>query len=104
MEDGYVTAVAPGEATVTATTSAAPNLTATCTVTVSDPAPLTLSGLLYDKDCKTQWGDCSTADPAQWTAFAEGQGSYYAGAMLDDMIYVHDGERLARFDPDTYEV
>ena len=104
VEDGYVTAVAPGEATITATTSAAPNLTATCTVTVSDLAPLTLSGLLYDKDSKTQWVDFSTADPAQWTAFAEGQGSYYAGAMLDDMIYVHDGERLARFDPDTYEV
>ena len=104
VEDGYVTAVAPGEAVVTVTTSAAPNLTAQCTVTVSDLAPVTLSGLVYDESSATHWADFSTAAPAQWTAFAEGEGSYFGGAILDGMVYVHDGERLGRFDPDTYEM
>ena len=104
VEDGFVTAVAPGTATITATTNAQPNLTAACTVTVSDLTPVALSGLIYDADSHAHWADFSTAAPAQWTAFADSEGSYYAGALLDDMLYVHDGGRLLRFDPDTYEI
>ncbi len=104
VEDGYVTAVAPGEAVVTVTTTAAPHLTAQCAVTVTDLTPVNLSGLVYDESSATHWADFSTADPAQWTTFAEGEGSYFGGAILDGMVYVHDGARLGRFDPDTYEM
>lgn len=103
VDDGYVAAVAPGTVTITATTSAAPNLQASCVVTVSDLKPLPLSGMVYDANSKTHWVDFSTSAPQDWTAFADGDGSYYAGSMLDGMVYVHSGDRIARFDPDTFE-
>ena len=103
VDDGYVAAVAPGTVTITATTSAAPNLQASCVVTVSDLTPLPLNGMVYDANSKTHWADFSTSAPQDWTAFADGDGSYYAGSMLDGMVYVHSGDRIARFDPDAFE-
>ena len=104
VEDGYVTAVGTGVAIITATTNAEPHLSATCTVTVEELAPTKLSGLLYDKDGNTHWAEFSTDNLTNWTEFAEGQGSYYGGAMLDGFVYVHDGENVFRFDPDTFAV
>lgn len=79
-------------------------MSATCTVTVEELAPTKLSGLLYDKDGNTHWAEFSTDNLTNWTEFAEGQGSYYGGAMLDGFVYVHDGENVFRFDPDTFAV
>ena len=103
VENGLVRGVGVGEATITVTTNAKPNLTATCQVTVEQLPEIQLSGLVYDADGKTYWSDLTTNDPAAWTKVAEGS-SYIAGALMDDMIYLHDGSTMYGVDADAFAV
>lgn len=104
VEDGRVEARGVGQAVITATTHAAPNLTAACTVTVETLPPLTLSGLIYDKSGDAHWAEFTTNNPAGWQTVQDAAGSYYGGVMLDEKIYVHDAGNLYGVDPDTFEV
>ena len=88
---------------ITVTTHAAPNLTASCTVTVEKLSPVSLSGLVYDKSGSAHWAEFCTDDPSAWKTTSDAAGSYYGGAMLDDRIYAHDGTNLYEIDPDTFE-
>lgn len=49
VDGGRILAQGLGQAVITVTTHAAPNLTASCTVTVEKLSPVSLSGLVYDK-------------------------------------------------------
>ena len=60
VENGVVTAVAAGTATITVTTTDG-SFTATCAVTVSNPAPATTVVTITDSDFPA-WGDSFTKD------------------------------------------
>ncbi|MDY4219826.1 MAG: S8 family serine peptidase [Candidatus Faecousia sp.] len=104
VEEGVLFAVAEGQAVITATTNAEPKLSASCTVTVQKLPELQLSGLIYDKDGKTHWAEFSTDAPEAWQPVSDGQGSYYGGALLEELVYVHDGSNVYGIDPDTFGV
>ena len=103
VEDGFVMAVGVGETEITATTNASPRLSISCRVTVSELEPITLSAMLYDVNGYTSWMEFETNEPANWRTFAAGEVDLYAGALLEGMVYGHNGENLYRFDPDTFE-
>lgn len=91
VDEGRILAQGLGQAVITVTTHAAPNLTASCTVTVEKLSPVSLSGLVYDKSGSAHWAEFCTDDPAAWKTASDAAGSYYGGAILDDRIYAHDG-------------
>ena len=107
VENGVVTAVAKGSATITATTVAAPNLTATCQILVQEPDPLpenvNLQGLIYGADSQTYWSTFGTADSENWQTVYGPSNYYYGGVLLDNAILVHDGSAVYAVDPDTFE-
>ena len=103
VDGGRILAQGLGQAVITVTTHAAPNLTASCTVTVEKLSPVSLSGLVYDKSGSAHWAEFCTDDPSAWKTTSDAAGSYYGGAMLDDRIYAHDGTNLYEIDPDTFE-
>ena len=100
--DGCVTGVGVGTATVTAATVAAPNLTAACEVTVEKLDTIHLKGLVYDKDGNPYWTEFTSDDPSAWTAVSEKTGSYMAGAIMEDTMYVHDGKEIFAVDADDF--
>lgn len=100
---GKVTLVGAGEATITATTVAQPNLTATCTVRSSKLDTVKLSALIYDVDENTYWADFTTDAPASWKAASGKTGSYIGGGLKGDMIYAHDGSNMYKIDADLFE-
>lgn len=104
VNDGVVTAVGLGKATITATTSAAPNLTATCEVTVHKLDKVDFSGLVYNADGEAYWSDVTSDAPEQWTAVHGAEGALISGAALDDLIFAHDGDHLYAVDADTFEI
>ena len=104
MNDGVVTAVGLGKATITATANAAPNLTATCEVTVRKLDKVDFSGLVYNADGEAYWSDVTSDAPEQWTAVHGAEGALISGAALDDLIFAHDGDHLYAIDADTFEI
>ena len=102
VSEGRVTGVGVGTATVTATTVAEPHLTATCTVTVEQLETIALKGLVRDAEGKSYWAEFTTDDPAAWTAVSAQTGSYIAGALMEETIYVHDGKELFGVDADDF--
>ena len=103
-ENGVLTAVGEGETFVTATTAAAPDEIAACSVTVSEFKHMELKGLLYDAEGKSRWVTFNTADPAAWTTDAECGREFLAGGFLEDTLYVHDGNLMYSVDANTFEV
>lgn len=103
VQNGLVTGVGVGEATITVTTNAKPHLTATCQVTVEQLTEIQLSGLVYDADGNTSWAEFTTNDPTAWTKIGDGA-AYLSGALMDDMIYLHDGSNIYGVDADTFAV
>ncbi|MBQ6116938.1 MAG: S8 family serine peptidase [Oscillospiraceae bacterium] len=103
--NGLVTAVAPGAAEITATTNAAPNLSASATITVIevDVPVVELRGTVFDTDGKDYWSKFSSDAPAEWTAEGDGS-SAYAGALIGEKLYIVDSDNAFLWvDPDTYE-
>ena len=104
-ENGLVTAVAPGEVEITATTNAEPHLSASAKVTVIEvnaPA-VELRGTIFGADSKAYWSKFSSDAPADWEGVAPG-GYYYAGTLIGDKLYVIDSDNaLVRVDADVYE-
>lgn len=103
VADGVVSVVGTGTATITATTNAAPNLTATCTITSEKLANTALSALIYDAEGNAYWSDFETDRLAQWKPVSEKASSYYGGGLLEETIYVHDGTRMYGVDADLFE-
>ena len=104
VNNGTINAIGKGEAVVTATTNAAPNLTISIDITVSGTPELDLFAMLYDVDGTQTWVTFNTSAPEAWEAVALNQGTESYGAVnLNDVIYVHDGYTLYAMNPDTFE-
>lgn len=103
VEQGKVTAVGAGTAVITATTNLYPNLTATCTVTVTDFESVNLSGLIYDPDSVTYWADFTSDHAQDWTVNCAAGNYCIAGGEVDGVIYTHDGSTIYATDAETFE-
>ena len=104
VDNGLITALSQGEATVTVTTNAEPHLTETIHVTVSGIPEADLYALLQDVDGNPLWVSFNTSAPENWVAVADNQGTESYGAVnMNDVIYVHDGSVLSAMNPDTFE-
>lgn len=62
VEDGTVSLVGPGTATITATTHAEPSLSASCEVFCDKLGDVRLSGLLRDADGGANWVEFGAGD------------------------------------------
>ncbi len=102
-EDGVVTGVGTGATTVTVTTVAAPNLTATVAVTVEEAPVAELRGIIWNPEGKGVTSVFSTDKTAEWEEIAE-VGSLTWGALVDDVIYGSTEDTMYAVDADTYEV
>ena len=103
-KNGTVTAVGLGEATITATANADGVTSAVCEITVSEIPSINLSALIYDTDSETYWSDYNANNTLGWTKITgTPANSYLAGTLVEDKIYVHDGNVLYAVDADTLE-
>ena len=102
VENGWVTGVGVGTATVTATTVAEPHLTASCVVTVEKLDTMDLKGLVYDQNGKAYWAEFTSDDPAAWKTVSDETASFIAGGLMDETIYVHNGKELYGVDADDF--
>lgn len=99
VNNGVVTAMGQGEATVTVTTHAEPHLSADIRISVSgvpDVEPVRhAAGYRRHRHNSTA--------PEAWTTAGCNQGSDSYGAVnLNDVIYVHDGSTLYAMNPDSF--
>ena len=101
---GRVKLVGVGEATITATTNAAPYLSTTCTVIVEERPAIDLTAMLQDADGNALWVDFNTTAPQDYEIVAESDTAFYSGDDLDGVIYVHDGTTMYGVDADTFSV
>ena len=101
--NGVVTTLTTGQTVITAATNAAPNLTASCTITVEKLADTGISALITGSDRKTHWAEFRTDSLPHWDTVADA-GRYYGGTLCGDMLVVHDGSAMFGVDPDTFQV
>ena len=101
VHDGAVTATGAGTATITATTRAKPNLSASCTITVDRVPDIRFSGLIYGADNIPVWAEFTSSNPGDYTIVGQGD-RYVAGGFLDETIYVHDNLTMYAVDADTF--
>ena len=101
---GVVTTVGVGTATITATTVAKPNFSATCEVTVENLPNTKVSALIYNGDGDAYWSEFETDNLAAWNPVSEKANAYIAGTFNDRMLYTHDGSHLYGVDADTFAV
>ncbi|OLA30341.1 MAG: hypothetical protein BHW33_04710 [Firmicutes bacterium CAG:137_57_8] len=104
VADGVVTTVGVGTATITATTVAKPNFSATCEVTVENLPNTKVSALIYNGDGDAYWSEFETDNLAAWNPVSEKANAYIAGTYNDRMLYTHDGSHLYGVDADTFAV
>jgi uncharacterized protein YjdB len=103
--NGNVIAVGAGQATVTATTVAAPYLFATCQITVENINDVSLNGMLYNAEEQIEWMSFNLLDAENWTSnFVESKMQFLAGGQHGDVLYVHDGTNMYGVNADTFEV
>lgn len=103
-QNGKVTMLSSGEAVITATTNAEPNLTADCVVRVKKLDPVSLSALVYDRDENPYWADFYADNPAAWKAASEKTTEFIGGTWKGGYIYAHDGSNLYKVDADLFQV
>lgn len=104
-QDGRIAGVKAGTAVVTATTNAAPHLTASCTVTVKHVDNIRFSGLFTESSSSSYWTEFNSENFEIATPVHQEPGSYTGGTLLDGLVYVRDGSNnLYSVDPDTFEV
>ena len=104
VADGVVTTVGVGTATITATTVAKPNFSATCEVTVENLPNTKVSALIYNGDGDAYWSEFETDNLAAWNPVSKKANAYIAGTYNDRMLYTHDGSHLYGVDADTFAV
>lgn len=104
VKNGVVTGVAPGVTTITATTAAEPHLTASCEVTVRASGSVTMQGLITAADGSASWAAFTTDAPEAWTVQGAAAAEYYAGALHNDKLYVHNAAgTVYAVDPSGFE-
>lgn len=103
VKDGKVTALTPGEVTITATTAAKPNLTATCTVTVNAIPEISLNAVVYGADSTPVFAEFTANNPAAYTAAGEAA-AFQAGTLYKDKLYMVDDGAMYRVDADTFDI
>ena len=103
VADGHIVAVAAGTTTVTATTVAAPNLTADVIVTVTEPPVTELRGIVWDESGRGMASVFSSDATNEWEGLAE-VGQLRWGAHVGEMVYGSTDDTMFGFDADTYEV
>ncbi len=104
VKDGVVRAVGKGEATITVTTNAPPNLSATVKISVSGIPTADLYAQLLDVDGVATWISFNADNPEGWkTEALDTAPNSYGAVNLNDVIYVHDGSTLYAMNPDTFE-
>ena len=101
---GNITANQVGSADITATTVSAPNLSATCQVTVTEPISVDLNALVYEKDGSASWVEFNTTDLSSYTAVSDANGEFLAGALLGNTIWVNDGGSLCAVNADFFDM
>ena len=102
-QNGKVTMVNSGEAVITATTNAKPNLTADCVVRVKKLDAVSLSALVYDRDENAYWADFHTDNPSAWKAASEKTTEFIGGALKGEYLYAHDGSNMFKVDADLFQ-
>lgn len=102
VDNGSITTLKVGTATITATSVADTTKSATCEVTVTEFDNVKLSGVIYGNDSKAYWSEFETDNTEAWTAVA-GASSYVGGTLHNGKLYVHDGSAIYGVDPDTFE-
>ena len=100
VEDGVVTALAEGSATIQAVTKAEPHLEAACTVTVAE-AEVRFSALVRN-ETGSQWTEFSTDNLSAASSFGSGR-TIMGGTAVGDTLYYHDGTCIYSMDADTLE-
>lgn len=104
VADGVVTTVGVGTATITATTVAKPNFSATCEVTVERLPNTKVSALIYNEDGDACWSEFETDNLSAWKPVSGKTNAYIGGTFNDRMLYAHDGSHLYGVDADTFAV
>ncbi len=105
VKNGTVYAQSAGAAQITVTTNAAPKLSRTIDVTVSELPEIDLYGFLQDEEGAAIWMKFNTSAPENWETAKLADGTAAYGAVnLGDVIYVHDGSVVYAMNPDTFEL
>lgn len=104
VEDGTVSLVGPGTATITATTHAEPSLSASCEVFCDKLGDVRLSGLLRDADGGANWVEFGAGDPDDWTSIQKADALSSGGAFMNGLLYVTSGNYMYAIDPDRFTV
>ena len=97
-DNGLVTAVGKGTASITATSVKDPSVSATCVVTVK-AVEVTLNGALQDAKGKAELFTWDLANDATWTAGSELEAGSVSATTLDD-----DNNTLLLLDGDGYNM
>ncbi len=103
VDGGKVTGLAEGTATITAASVADPTKTAECVVTVKAMPSVELNGFVWADYPEQHWASFNLNDTASWQSISAQSGAdYYAGALSNGKLYVHDTESLYEVDPATF--
>ena len=109
-ENGVVTAIAIGSATITATSVATPAVTASCAVTVAEPVSDTLRGVVWDEKGDVYWSEFTTTDPGSYEKLSEASKVRFISATaMDDLLLAYEDTEdqsgnLYFVDPESYAV
>ena len=105
VENGMVTAVGTGTATVKATVASDPNVWDSCEITVEEIPDIQMSALIYDSNKTGHWVNYNVASPEKWeSVYEELSYSFYSGGLSNGKLYANDGSMLYTIDPDTFQV
>lgn len=104
-ENGVVTAKKVGTTVIKAVTTAEPEQYDTVTVHVKELPNTKLRGLVYDSEGTINWAEFETQKADKWQSL-NGKVAYdfVAGTLLEDTLFVHDGDHMYGVDANTYEV
>ena len=103
VQDGKVSAVAPGETTITVTTNAEPKLSIDVPVVVENAPAAELRGVIWDEKGVGSVSCFSSADPSAWEAITE-IGQLYWAVLVDDTLYGATENAYYAYDEDTKEL
>ena len=102
-EDGIVTGVSVGEATLTVTSVATPDTYTSITVVVENAPVASLKGFLWDENGAGHWVAFDSDRSAEWTTLGDGL-SFRWAALVDDVLYTSTSDTMYAVDADTYEI
>ena len=102
-ENGIVRGTGEGSTVITATSSATPSLSASCTVSVQEMDKMELKALIHGADGMAYWSEFDSSATDRWTAASEATNHYLAGGLMEGKLIVHDGKAMYEVDPESFE-